>query len=76
MSETRRKKDPAEYWWFRGASVHALAARLQDAGPDARLEVRIDAEDKMTFRIVVDGATASVAEEDINESWLCPPICP
>lgn len=72
----------ARYWWFQGTAVRALAERLAEAGPDtARLEVRLTG-DKMTLRVVAAdagrdaGKNGAVAADDINDSRLCPPICP
>lgn len=55
------KKQPATHWWFSGASVVELVKRLSDAGSaTARLEVRIDSKQAMTFRVVPGaGAPAS-----------------
>lgn len=64
------------YWWFTGVSVETLKSRLAEAGPGARLEVRIGRDKKMTFRVIAAGAAKAAVEEDINESWLCPPACP
>jgi hypothetical protein len=52
------KKNP--YWWFQGDSVDLLREQLvsaNSAGQGARLEVKIDAKQNMTLRIVLD-ATA------------------
>lgn len=68
----------ARYWWFQGTAVRELAERLAEAGPDtARLEVRLTG-DKMTLRVVAadTGKNGAVAADDINDSRLCPPICP
>lgn len=71
-----------KFWWFPETSSVALARRIQDAGPGHRLEVRIDKADAMTFRVVRAplsqgiAEAAGVDEPDINESFLCPPICP
>lgn len=70
------------YWWFPETSSLELARRIQNAGPGHRLEVRIDKKDAMTFRVVRSPLSqgiadaAGVVEPDINESWLCPPVCP
>lgn len=72
------------YHWFQGASVRTLFDRLAAAGPDtARLEVHEDGP-SMTLRVVpADIRRASfVAEagddcdEPIDDSRLCPPVCP
>jgi hypothetical protein len=65
------------YWWFKGASVTELCDRLNDT-PNARLEVRIDDNQKMTLTVVPDGPSTAAAPFDppINESHVCPPICP
>lgn len=60
-----------KFWWFKGASVQQLAEELKEGGPDARLEVRIDAKKKMTFTIVGETYSGSV-----NDSHACPPQCP
>ncbi|MCY7380684.1 MAG: hypothetical protein LH467_15255 [Gemmatimonadaceae bacterium] len=72
------KAKAGQFWWFVGASVEALTERLNAAGVDARLEVRIDADLKMTFRVVApEGVVMTgAATVDINDSFLCPPRCP
>ena len=60
-----------KFWWFKGASVQQLAEELREGGPDARLEVRIDAKKKMVFTIV--GGTYNGT---VNDSHACPPDCP
>jgi hypothetical protein len=63
------------FWWFEGASVTALLERLT-ANPDARLEVHLDGE-KMTFIVASKRADAAAPfDPPINESHICPPICP
>ena len=65
------------YWWFQGASVAELQKQLTEAGADARLEVRIDAKQSMTFTVVSgDVSTQShIAGHPINDSHICPPDC-
>lgn len=64
------------YWWFQGASVVELVARLQAAGPEtARLEVHKDGK-SLTFHVVrTDGVSALDDPPPINDSKICPPIC-
>ena len=67
-----------DYWWFPESSSAELSRRIVAAGPGHRLEVRLAADGKMTFR-VVGGANAratALPALDINESFPCPPICP
>ena len=72
-----------KFWWFHGASVVALTERLTACDPGtARLEVRVSADDKMTFRVMPAATTVAALTmqadppADINDSHLCPPICP
>lgn len=65
---------PEKYWWFEGDSVAELQRRLIST-PGARLEVRIDRDDKMTLRVVDIAAKAPLSEDDINYSHVCPPAC-
>jgi hypothetical protein len=70
------KKNP--YWWFQGDSVDLLREQLvsaNSAGQGARLEVKIDAKQNMTLRVVLDGIVAT-DEGGINKSHICPPDCP
>jgi len=70
-------KDSASFHWIQGASVVELDRRLQAAGPDsARMEVRLDSANRMTFRIVRAGVTTRSVVADVNDSRICPPICP
>lgn len=85
MSPVRRRVNPAKvaektrpYWWFQGASVAELLARLTAAGPDARFEVHLAADQKMTLVVIPPGATAetkAALAPPINESFVCPPRC-
>ena len=72
MSEKQRP-----YFWWQGASVEELVARLIAAGPeDARLEVHIDEDQHATFVVKPVGAyTARPFDPPINESHICPPDC-
>ena len=66
------------YWWFPESSSTELSRRIVAAGAGHRLEVRLAADGKMTFR-VVGGANAratALPSLDINESFPCPPRCP
>lgn len=65
------------YFWFKGASVAELIARLLAVGADvARLEVRTEG-DKMYLRVVGPNApeSADLDKPDINDSHVCPPFC-
>ena len=64
------------YWWFQGESVEELTARLVVDPKSARLEVRIDDSQRMTFRVVGPPQTRTEPDPDINDSHLCPPFCP
>lgn len=59
------------YHWFKAESVDKLKSALEAAGPGAELEVHQEGE-KMTFKVM---HPASVVAE-VNDSFLCPPICP
>ena len=61
------------FWWFEGKSIEHLVRALMDAGPDARLEVHSGPGDKLFLRVV---DANKVAGDPINDSRLCPPICP
>lgn len=68
----------ASYFWFTGASVRQLHALLTVIGVEnARLEIH-QRGDKCYLRVkhadpVI--AAASAIHPDINDSFLCPPIC-
>jgi hypothetical protein len=64
------------YWWFQGATVAALRERLNAASPDAVLEVHLNGE-KMTLDVVEpDAARGEERVTALNESFICPPVCP
>jgi hypothetical protein len=84
MSPVRRRINAATlqektrpYWWFQGDSVRELLARLTES-PDARLEVHLAENQKMTFVVLPSGeaATRDPIRPPINESHVCPPSCP
>jgi len=60
-----------KFWWFQGDSVEKLLDQLMGAADTARLEVRIDKQDRMTFRVVADKV-----HDPIDNSHVCPPQCP
>jgi hypothetical protein len=80
-TKSMKTPKPAPYHWFQGASVRALVDQLTAADPDtARLEVRVVGK-KMTFRVVKtagENSSMTTLEEpiDIDDSRVCPPICP
>lgn len=75
--KTKVKRRPStKYHWFQGASVRELYDRLGAANPDtARLEVRISG-DKMTLEVIAQVETQATRNPPINDSRICPPICP
>lgn len=82
MTAPKVKRRPAaknakKFWWFQGASVRELYSRLSGTNPDtARLEVHLTG-DKMTLEVIVDGGVEAASRTPpINESRVCPPICP
>lgn len=74
------KKAPAanRYWWFQGDSVVQLYDRLIAIDPRfARLEVRMEGDKMLLDVVAVADATDKVrANAPINDSRVCPPICP
>ena len=69
------------YWWISGPSFAALKGQFLRASELARLEVRVDGQNKMTF-IVVDPASTptradgvAVGNVTINDTLHCPPFC-
>lgn len=67
-----------DYWWFPERSSAELSRRIDAAGAGHRLEVRVDAAGRMTFRVVPAGelSARTAVTPDINESHICPPFCP
>ena len=73
----RKRRELPDYWWYPEASSLALAKRILDAGPGHQLQAVPYVEAglvKVRFRVLRDGARA--LEQDINESFPCPPVCP
>ena len=79
MMQEDKEEQGRPYWWWQGASVAELITRLGVAGPNARLEVHIDAAQHATL-VVVPPPTGSdrvrPLDPPINESHVCPPVCP
>jgi len=64
-----------KFHWFRGATVDALKDQL-NAGNVDRIEVHHDG-DAMTFHVIYGATpTPEVHATPLNESFICPPICP
>lgn len=75
MADDRGQQQP-RFWWFQGASVEQLFAELEAAGENARLEVHLDGQ-HMTLHVVAAGITPQEGGGGgINESHVCPPVCP
>lgn len=78
MANESEKHPRAErFHWFTGESLESLAWQLREYiegfGADhVRLEVRQHGDD-MTLRVLSD---TGEGDDPINESRLCPPICP
>jgi hypothetical protein len=64
--------NPEPFTWFRGPSVTKLIKDLTAASLP-RLEV-YQKGDKMTFKVVDE--TDGKVHDPINDSHVCPPICP
>jgi hypothetical protein len=66
------------FWWCKAETARELARRIDAAGTGlVRVEMRVDKArrgEPMTFRVVTNDAAKG--EADLNDSWLCPPICP
>jgi hypothetical protein len=70
-----------KYEWLPKESAIELRRRLVAAGDTLERIERRDTEHGSTYRVITsDGATVATADgpddPDINESRLCPPICP
>jgi len=69
------------FYWFQGASVQQLSAALMAADPStARLEVHQVGE-KMWLHVIPATTARAVSETSgalpaIDDSFVCPPICP
>jgi hypothetical protein len=63
------------FHWFKATTWQQLRDRLIAASADAWLEVHLDG-DKMTLQVVEPSADAVAQLAPLNESYLCPPICP
>lgn len=72
----KRAEKIVPYFWFQGASVAELLLRLNEAGPNARLEVRPVGK-KCTLAVVAapEQAVPLAPRPPINESHVCPPVC-
>ncbi len=62
--------------WFGPASVQALRTALAAASPAARLEIHEEVHDDFTLRVVEPGEVSPEGGGGINESHVCPPLCP
>ncbi len=77
------KPKDGPFHWCKPETARELARRIDAAGASlVRLEIRVDKKrhgEPMTFRVVTrDDATGTLrvaTETDLNDTWLCPPIC-
>lgn len=76
--------DAKRFRWIRGATVDALRDRL-NAGPVDRVEfheyVPTDPNSGGLHIVVVyasdeSAPTPATPAAPLNESWICPPVCP
>lgn len=67
------------YIWFQGKSVDHLTEHLINAGEGARLEIHpvgnVELPPDAKFHLVVIAPTRA-ANDPINDSHICPPVCP
>jgi len=63
------------FHWFKFSTWSQLRDRLNAASELAWLEVHQDG-DAMTLQVVEPGTEAVIREAPLNESYVCPPICP
>lgn len=70
------------FHWCKPETARELARRIDAAGTGlVRLEIRVDKKrhgEPMTFRVVTDAVSTlaqDAPEADLNDTWLCPPIC-
>lgn len=83
MSETQPRRRPKaiaqdRFEWFSEESTAEIGARIAAAGPGARLELRRAADGGLLARVVgkSENGAAVAGGGDINDSRVCPPICP
>lgn len=68
--ETESEHHGQPYHWFQGASVRELYDRIGRYGPDEAILKVFQKGTAMYFSVAGDD------DPPINESRLCPPICP
>jgi len=66
---------PKPFHWFGPASVVDLTAKLL-AHPVARLEVHEDGPDMTLLVIYADEVVTEGGGGGVNDSHICPPVCP
>lgn len=70
---TATPSSEASYKWMAESNTAELGARIT-AAPGSRLEIREDAKGGLYFRVVMPGAKAA-PEKDLDDTFICPPIC-
>lgn len=75
MSPKAKKEKAPPYWWFDGESFEQLRSLIAGAGAGSRLEVHIDGK-QMTLHVVPSSIGPSESGGVVNQSHICPPICP
>jgi hypothetical protein len=68
------------FWWFDAKATEKLREKLNAAGDGARLEIHHKGDASI---VVVDGSLHLVvvpagqsSHDPINDSHICPPVCP
>lgn len=75
MPDLSERPEGRPFHWFGPDSVAALREKLNAAGPGAILEVHQHGQD-MTLWVVPAGIVALEGGGGVNESHICPPVCP
>lgn len=81
MDDSAKGPQLPDFWWFTATSAGELSVRIRDAlaaGTFVRLEAIPYVKDDLPalrFRVIRSDEVAR-EEEDVNESFPCPPRCP
>lgn len=73
MSE---KYEPFSHWTIPASSVQKLKGLLEQAGPEAHLEIHLIANAQVYLKVVPTQGVKLDDEGGVNESHICPPACP
>lgn len=76
IKKAKPEPKPERCWWMRGDPVVQLWTHLNGVGTNARVEVHLDDDDKLTIHVIPESDGPTEAGGVTHVEHLCPPEHP